>query len=143
MAAYLKIQNYKQLLLNGERFVFIDWYNDKGLLFFLSLNMDKEIGHNFSWWSITNEYFPKYLNGDPTVKDSATLTIEGCQHLKDRMIEAHRVLTSRDTYYTLKGKDKIPISDKTEVYRYMNWLDQLICFLDKAIEIDSPVIWSV
>lgn len=141
--AQLRIVNHKQIIMNGYNVTFIDWYNHQGLFFFLSLNIGKELGQHLTWWSITNDYYPRYISADPTGEGKTLLSVEGCRDLKERMIKAKRILDSKETFYHYKEKNKIPITNNLDIAKYKNWLDQLINFLDKAININSPVEWSV
>jgi len=115
---------------------FRDCYNSYGLFNFLRSNLTEE----YSWWAFNKKR--GWFNRD------RELTVKGAEKLLKLMESAKERLIGRGTYF-LKiwnpdtDHDDTKKLSRDETIEYMTWLDQLIEFLHKAIELRSPVIWSV
>ena len=120
---------------------FRDCYNDGGLFAVINSNT----GNNLSWWQTADRKDLFVEDKD----DGQCMTVEGTKLWLCELILIVDTFTKQDTLYYSnynlekhcheKGK-KIT---KSEVKEYHKWARGLIDFIELAIKLNSPIIWSV
>lgn len=121
---------------------FRDCYNPGGLFAFLTANLSE----TYSWWTFRKQ-FDKYFTDDDGDGDK-DMNVEGCKEFLKIIMNAKSKIEKKDKLYLEEWsiddpEDKsVPLTEQ-QVKEYKEWLDLLIKFLNLAIEVKSPVIWSV
>ena len=118
---------------------FRDCYNDNGLFAAISTNTK----HDLSWWHTVD------VHKDDWFDKKGIMTVEGT---KEWLKELTPIITEFENLpelyhgeYNLEKHSFIKSQKMTKknVKEYREWARDLIKFIEKAIEKDSPIIWSV
>ena len=119
---------------------FRDCYNEGGLFAVISSNT----GNELSWWATASR---KSLFKQ--IDDEFCMTVKGAeQWLAELKPIINAFVKLPSLYYsvynvTTHGYDKGKDIEDSEVKEYRKWAKGLIKFLELAIKLKSPIIWSV
>ena len=138
---------------------FRDCYNDWGLFNFFRSNTGKE----YSWWQFqkNKEWFAKLKDADGDEEDMMTpkgaelflKIIDDARHIIEKKKKLIMLIVNFEETELLRKAGKIKdvaewvrtekVLTKKEAKEYKDWMYMLIMFLQLAIELQSPIIWSV
>lgn len=103
-------------------------------------DLSENLGQDFSWWQTADrsELFVR----DP--ENGLLMTVEGAKQWLDEL-KPHLAALKRKQklYYRQYKEEKRREIPAEEVKEYRNWADLLLKFLELAIKLESPIIWSV
>lgn len=134
---------------------FRDCYNSGGLFSILRCNTSQ----NLSWWDFTDEakkngwHNKKNCNmkvvGLKMLLERVQKAVEEFKSMKPSAIRYREIAIDKKGNFK-KNKNGSFVYDfhkfknsKAQYSQYLEWGNNLITFLNKAIELKSPVVWSV